>query len=150
MRTGTANTYDKGLDQLLQRQSELASQQEQLSSGKRVNRASDDPVSAAQAERATVRLRRVETDQRALEMQRNAITAAESTLGQANALMQTARDLVISSGTLDLKTFNCNRSVAGGSIILLEPATLIIGANNSPLNFTRDRKSTRLNSSHRP
>ena len=131
MRTGTANTYDKGLDQLLQRQSELASQQEQLSSGKRVNRASDDPVSAAQAERATVRIRRVETDQRALEMQRNAITAAESTLGQANALMQTARDLVISSG--NLANTPQQRGIIAGQLIGLRDQALAL-ANRTDSN----------------
>lgn len=98
MRTGTANTYDKGLEQLLKRQSDLAGKQEQLSSGKAVNRASDDPIGAAQAERATVRISRVATDQRALEVQRNAIASAESTLGQATSLMQSARDLVITAG----------------------------------------------------
>ena len=66
MRTGTANTYDNALQQLLQRQSDLAGQQEKLTSGKRVNRASDDPQAAALAERAMVKINRVETDQRAV------------------------------------------------------------------------------------
>lgn len=98
MRVGTANTYDNGLEQLFKRQAELASQQEQLSSGKRVNRASDDPIGAAQAERAMLRISRVATDQRALEVQRNALGSAESALGEATSLMQNARDLVIASG----------------------------------------------------
>ena len=45
-------------------------------------------------------------------------------------------NLVISSGTLNIKTFNCNRSVPGGTVTLADPATLIVGANNLPLNFT--------------
>ena len=98
MRTGSANTYDNGLEQLFKRQSALAAQQEQLSSGQRVNRASDDPIGAAQAERAMLRISRVATDQRALEVQRNALASAESTLGEATTLMQSARDLVIAAG----------------------------------------------------
>lgn len=98
MRIGTANTYDNALQQLYKRQSELAGQQEQLSSGRRVNRVSDDPLAAAQAERVMVRLDRIETDQRALETQRAALASAEAGLGEAIGLMQSARELVIASG----------------------------------------------------
>jgi flagellar hook-associated protein 3 FlgL len=98
MRTGTANTYDNALQQLFQRQSDLAAQQEKLTSGNRVNRASDDPQAAAQAERAMVRISRVETDQRALEVQRGAISTAETTLGDATELVRSVRELVIQSG----------------------------------------------------
>ncbi len=99
MRTGTVNTYDNALEQLFKRQSELAAQQERLTSGKRVNRASDDPQAAAQAERNMVRINRIVTDQRALEVQRGAISSAESTLGEATELVRSIRDLVISAGT---------------------------------------------------
>jgi flagellar hook-associated protein 3 FlgL len=98
MRIGTANTYDNALQQLYKRQGELASQQEQLSSGLRVNRASDDPLAAAQAERVMVRLDRIETDQRALETQRAALASAEAGLGEAIGLMQSARELVLAAG----------------------------------------------------
>ncbi len=98
MRTGTANTYDNALEQLYRRQSQLSKQQEQLSSGLRVNRVSDDPLAAAQAERVMVRLDRIETDQRALETQRAALASAESGLGEAIGLMQTARELVLAAG----------------------------------------------------
>lgn len=98
MRIGTANNYDSALEQLYKRQSELSSQQEQLSSGLRVNRASDDPAAAAKAERAMVRLDRIETDMRALETQRSALATAESGLGEAIGLLQSARDFVVAAG----------------------------------------------------
>lgn len=98
MRTGTANTYNNALQQLFQRQSDLAAQQEKLTSGNRVNRASDDPQAAALAERAMVRISRVETDQRALEVQRSAISSAETTLGDATELVRGVRELVIQAG----------------------------------------------------
>ena len=98
MRTGTANTYDNALQQLFQRQSNLAAQQEKLSSGNQVNRASDDPQAAALAERAMVKISRVETDQRALEVQRGALSIAETTLGDATELVRSVRDLVIQAG----------------------------------------------------
>jgi flagellar hook-associated protein 3 FlgL len=98
MRLGTSHHYDTALDQLLKRQTELADQQEKLTSGKRVNRASDDPTGAAQAERTTTRLSRVESDKRALDMQRSALTNAESTLGESTNLVQSFRELVVSAG----------------------------------------------------
>jgi len=98
MRLGSANTYDNALQNLYTRQSELSSQQEKLTSGKNINRPSDDPTGAGQAERALTRITRVATDQRALEVQRNSITLSESTLGDATSLVQSIRDLVVSAG----------------------------------------------------
>ncbi len=97
-RLGSANAYDNAQRTLMTRQSALASQQENLTSGKRVLHASDDPTSAAQAERALTRISRIATDQRALEAQRNSITIAESTLGDVNDALQQFRELVVSAG----------------------------------------------------
>lgn len=98
MRIGTANVYETSLEQLYKRQNDMLTQQEQLSSGLRVNRASDDPIAAAQAERAMVRLNRIDTDQRALETQRSALSSAEAGLGEALHRMQDLRELVIAAG----------------------------------------------------
>lgn len=98
MRLGTANTFDNTLANLTQRQTDLADLQEKLSAGKRVVRPSDDPVGAAQAERAQNRLSRIETDQRALKLQVNAMSMVESTLGDSVLAMQSIRDLVINAG----------------------------------------------------
>ena len=98
MRIATANTYDTALEQLFKRQSDLALQQEKLSTGLRVNRSSDDPTAAALAERARVRLSRIEVDQRALEAQRSALATAETSLGEAVSLVQGVRELAISAG----------------------------------------------------
>src|SRR6218665_93474 len=102
-RLGMANMYDSALRNLGTRQSQLANLQENLTSGKRVVRASDDPVSAAQAERALNRLARIQSDQRALAAQRNAIAPGESTLGDAVDLVQNFRALVVSAGDASLQ-----------------------------------------------
>jgi flagellar hook-associated protein 3 FlgL len=101
-RLGTANMYDNALRNLGARQTNLSNLQENLTSGKRVVRASDDPVSAAQAERAINRLARIQTEQRALETQRNAIAQAESALGDAVQLAQNFRELVVNAGSAAL------------------------------------------------
>ena len=97
-RLGSANTYDNSLRNLSQRQSALANLQENLTSGKKVVRASDDPTGAAQAERALTRISRIQTDQRALESQRNAIAMVESALGDVTDAMQQFRELVVTAG----------------------------------------------------
>ena len=97
-RLSTANQYDVAVRNIGQRQTSLSNLQENLTSGKRVVRASDDPVAAAQAERAPTRLSRIQTEQRALETQRNAIAQAESAMGDAVGLVQNARELIVSAG----------------------------------------------------
>ncbi len=98
MRLGSANAYDAALSQIGTRQTQLASLQESLTSGKRVLHASDDPTGAAQAERALTRIARLKTDQRALGQQKDSITQAESTLGDAVSALQQYRELVVSAG----------------------------------------------------
>ena len=98
MRMSSANAYEKSLQILYARQNELAGQQEKLTSGKNVNRPSDDPSSAAQAERAQTRLSRIASDRQALDVQRGALTLAESALGDSAGLLQRFRELTITAG----------------------------------------------------
>lgn len=97
-RLGSANSYDAAIRNISARQTALSGLQENLTSGKRVVRASDDPTAAAQAERALTRLERIKTDQRALEAQRNSMAMAESTLGDVSDALQNIRELVVSAG----------------------------------------------------
>ena len=97
-RLGSANTYDTAVRNITSRQTALSALQENLTSGKRVVRASDDPTSAAIAERALTRIGRIATDQRALASQVNAITQAESVLGDVTDALQRFRELTVSAG----------------------------------------------------
>ena len=111
MRVGTANMYDNALRNLGERHSSLVGLQDNLTSGKRVVRPSDDPVAAAQAERALTRITRIQTEQRALEVQRNAIAQAESSLGDAVNLVQEMRELMVKAGSGTL-TPNDRKTIA--------------------------------------
>ena len=97
-RVATANMYDNSIRNIGGRQSSLAVQSEKLTAGKRVLRASDDPVAAAQAERAITRMERIKVEQSALSLQRNAMAEGESTLGDAVDLLQEMRALFVSAG----------------------------------------------------
>lgn len=97
-RIGTANMYDSTINNLGSRQSSLVDLMEKTTAGKRVLRASDDPVAAAQAERARTRITRSENDQRVLGAQRDVITQGESELGKAHGALQDFRDLLLQAG----------------------------------------------------
>jgi len=97
-RMSTANMYANTIATITQRQREYAEQMEHVSAGKKVIRASDDPVGAAQAERASNRLSRLDTDQRALDAQNAAITYGESTLGEVQDALQKFRELAVNAG----------------------------------------------------
>ena len=94
MRVSTSSTYDATIANLQRRAQELSRSQEQMSSLKRVNRASDDPTAAARAERALAVEARSAATQRAIDASMNAVSQTESTLGDALGLLQQARDTV--------------------------------------------------------
>ena len=98
MRIATFNAFEAGIDMLQKRQSELAQSQERLTSGKRVAKASDDPAAAARAERALAGELRADTSQRAVEASRNAMSLTETALGDADDLLQQAREALVASG----------------------------------------------------
>ncbi|MGN1055770.1 MAG: flagellin, partial [Comamonas sp.] len=97
-RMGTAHMYDRTITNINKQQSELALQMEHATAGKRVIRASDDPVAAAQAERARNRMSRIESDQRVLDAQVSTISYAEATLGEINSALQQFRELTVQAG----------------------------------------------------
>ncbi len=97
-RVSTGNTYDRALLNIQQRQQSMAVSQEQLSSGKRVLKASDDTVAATLSERTLNRLARTEADLRGLEASRRSLAQAESTLGDVSDLYARVKELVVQAG----------------------------------------------------
>jgi flagellar hook-associated protein 3 FlgL len=98
MRISTRQSFDSGIDRLQQRQRELLESQQKLTSGKRVERASDDPAAAARAERALAAIGRQDANQRALDASRNVLTLTEGALGDVNDLLQEARETMVAAG----------------------------------------------------
>ncbi|KAF1044620.1 flagellar hook-associated protein FlgL [Xylophilus sp.] len=105
-RVGSYNALDNTIRNLTARYASLTQLQENLTSGKRVLRPSDDPTAAAQAERAITRIARVQADQRALDNQRNTMALTESTLKNSVDLLQDARELVVQAGGAGLTADN--------------------------------------------
>lgn len=98
MRVSTAYSYDNAIANLQKRNNEMATTQMQMTTGKRVNVASDDPVAAARAERAAASISRVDADKRTADASKNSMTLTESALGQAVELMQQARETMVQAG----------------------------------------------------
>ena len=97
MRVTSSSAFQTSVSQLQQRQADLSRAQEQLTSGKRVDRPSDDPAAAARAERALALMTRSDASQRALDTSRNAMAMSEAALGDAGEMLQKARELAISA-----------------------------------------------------
>lgn len=98
MRITTATAFNAGLESLQDRQRELSEANHRLTTGKRVERASDDPAAAARAERALATITRSEVAQRAVDASRNAMTLTETALADAGDLLQQARETLVESG----------------------------------------------------
>lgn len=98
MRISTAYSFDSAIGNLQKRQSDLSEAQMQLTTGKRVNVASDDPVAAARAERALSTVARSDANQRGLEASRNAMSLSSSALDDSVELLQQARETMVKAG----------------------------------------------------
>ena len=98
MRISTANMFDTSIATLQRRQEKMQDSQQRLTSGKRIENASDDPTGAARAERALSSIGRIDANQRALEASRNAMTLTEGALGDANEIMQQIRESLVAAG----------------------------------------------------
>ena len=98
MRISTANNYSTALASLVDRQATMSRTQQQMTTGKRVNLASDDPASAARAERALAAERRSVTQQRGVDASSNAMGLTESALGNATDLLQSVRETLVGAG----------------------------------------------------
>jgi len=128
MRISTATAYDITVDQLAKRQQTLSEAQLRLTSGKRVAKASDDPINAARAERALDTVSRAAASQRSVEASRSAMTLTESAMGDAGELLQQAREALVAGG--DASYDDKQRSVLSDQIRALRNQLLAV-ANRS-------------------
>lgn len=98
MRISTQNMFDTSIATLQRRQEQMQEAQQRLTSGKRIEKASDDPTGASRAERASTAIGKAEANQRALEASRNAMLLSESALGDASEMLQQIRESMVAAG----------------------------------------------------
>ncbi|MCW8107584.1 flagellar hook-associated protein FlgL [Alteromonas ponticola] len=97
MRISTNQFFNRNLDAIMDSQRKLADTQEQLSTGKRINRPSDDPVGAAQVVRLTEQLANIDQYKKnnglfisRLEQQETVLSNINDAAGRARQLIQQA------------------------------------------------------------
>ncbi len=98
MRIATNQFRNQAVTTMVSHQAELGRLQEQASTGRRVNRASDDPLAVAEAERLRSAQARVEIEKRAMSYAKNLMAQGESALASGILALQEGRDTMISAG----------------------------------------------------
>ncbi len=115
MRIATGYAQKVALEGITDRQAALIKSQEQLSSGKRINRPSDDPAAAAEAEKVRSRQARMDAEKRAVGYAQQQLSNADNTIGDATSLLQNARETLLrganaTNNTSDRFTIGANLS----------------------------------------
>ena len=98
IRISSQQIFSGGINRLQELNSSLNQTQEQISTGKRVNKPSDDPVAAARILKLDQELSRIETYQRNAGLAENRLQQEESALASSVDVIQRIRELTIQAG----------------------------------------------------
>jgi len=98
MRISTGQLYDRSIQAVLNNQADLSDIQQQLSSGKKLLRPSDDPVGAAQVIRLTEEIDLIAQYKKNTNLLINSLEQEETVLSSVNNAVNRARVLMIQSG----------------------------------------------------
>lgn len=98
MRIATAMVYERAIDVINERQTRLARAMDELGTGSKLLRPSDDPAAAAEAERLRAQQSREKLAQRMNGFAVSVLTQAESALGQVEDTMQALREQFVRAG----------------------------------------------------
>lgn len=112
MRISTNQLFDQNIRAILENQTALARTQESLSTGKKVNRPSDDPVGASQVIRLTEELDKLGQYKRNNDLVMGSLEQQEAVLFNINSSAQRARVLVQQAGS-GIMSVPDRRAIAG-------------------------------------
>ena len=98
IRISSQQIFSGGINRLQELNSSLNQTQEQISTGKRVNKPSDDPVAAARILKLDQELSRIETYQRNAGLAENRLQQEESALASSVDVIQRIRELTVQAG----------------------------------------------------
>ena len=104
MRISTNMLFDKSIQSVLDNQADISDLQQQLSSGKKLLRPSDDPVGAAQVVRLDETLSKLTQYNRNNDLLKNTLEQEEAILRNMNNALNRARTLMIQAGNGILDT----------------------------------------------
>ncbi|MDO6558174.1 flagellar hook-associated protein FlgL [Paraglaciecola chathamensis] len=98
MRISTGQLYDRSIRAVLDNQDDLSDVQQQLSTGKKLLRPSDDPVGSAQVIRLTEEIDLIAQYNKNNNLLTNSVEQEETILGNVTDNIQKARQLMIQAG----------------------------------------------------
>lgn len=98
IRISSQQIFQGGINRLQDLNSNLNQTQEQISTGKRVNRPSDDPVAAARILKLDQELQRINTYQRNVDLAENRLEQEENALDRSVDVIQRIRELTVQAG----------------------------------------------------
>ncbi|WP_404363137.1 flagellar hook-associated protein FlgL [Marinobacter sp.] len=99
IRISSQQIFQGGVNRLQDLNSGLQKTQEQVSTGKRVNNPSDDPVAAARILKLNQEVAQTEQFQRNVDLAENRLQQEESTLASINDVLQRVRELTVQAGS---------------------------------------------------
>ncbi|MGE0799188.1 MAG: flagellar hook-associated protein FlgL [Lautropia sp.] len=98
MRVATGQFTQQAIDGINRRTEALQRLQQQITTGKRINQASDDPVAAAESERIRSTLVTLGIEQRMMTHATAMLGQADGALASGAELLQSARELLVGAG----------------------------------------------------
>ncbi|GGC78297.1 flagellar hook-associated protein FlgL [Marinobacter halophilus] len=98
IRISSQQIFSGGISRMQEVNADLVKTQQQLSTGKRVNKPSDDPVAAARILKLDQEVKRIETYERNANLADNRLKQEESTLASAVDIIQRVRELTVQAG----------------------------------------------------
>jgi len=98
IRISSSQIFSGGINRMQDTNADLVNTQQQISTGKRVNKPSDDPVAAARILKLNQEVSRIETYERNANLADNRIKQEESTLASAVDVIQRVRELTVQAG----------------------------------------------------
>lgn len=111
IRISSQQVFSGGINRLQELNANLNSTQQQISTGKRVNKPSDDPVAAARILKLDQELSRVKTYERNVSLADNRLKQGESALASSLDVLQRIRELTVQAGNGSLSP-NDRRSIS--------------------------------------
>ena len=102
MRIATTTANEQVVDAIGKQQSQLSDLRSRLASGLRVDKPSDDPAAAAQAERVRSRQARLDAETRMIDAARTTLQHAEGALGSGIEELQSARESILAASNAPL------------------------------------------------
>ncbi|MGO1461683.1 MAG: flagellar hook-associated protein FlgL [Oleiphilaceae bacterium] len=104
IRISSQQVFSSGINRLQELNSNLNSTQQQIASGKRVNKPSDDPVAAARILKLNQELARVSSYERNVSLADNRLSQEENSLTSAVDVIQRIRELTVQAGNGSLSS----------------------------------------------